>query len=200
MAKIKKINLNSAIVFKTLFYSHGGKIGEKANARICFLDTVLLCQPFIFIKGIKLNSLCLKNGLNIHRSYSSSVNKSRIKTYKQKERKLFQWPDYKSISEMYADVENKQVELVKLADIHGINETKVLNYQLSLFRSYRFRIIAILNLFNSKGCAIPGSDGEMLKESSRGSERIRNYIKLERWLRVNSYQTYKYKRGMIKMI
>ena len=83
---------------------------------------------------------------------------------------MLKWPNYRSIMEMDNYVEHKQAVLVKLAIIYGMSETKVLNYQLNLFRSFRFRILAIVGLFNLKN----------LKFFYLNRSRQKQYIALEK--------------------
>nr|YP_537115.1 probable maturase [Paracoccidioides brasiliensis]AAY30336.1 probable maturase [Paracoccidioides brasiliensis] len=104
--------------------------------------------------GEKLNSLSLKENYKISQRYYSTIKEESKLTLTQIKRMFINnnfktWPENKTLYFIQKDVLQKQMELVSLADIYGLQSEKVYKKQLLLVNSLFFRIIAIDKLFNS---------------------------------------------------
>lgn len=188
---------------------HGGKISEKANALSNVKDTInYVLRDKCIIKwprdvhiGQKLNSRCLKeNFINSKRYYSSVKDKSKITLKKikrqLKDNSMFAWPDNKTLGQIRKEVFKQQLELINLADIHGLCSQEVYKKQKILFNSLFFKIIAIDKLSKSNGAEIPGVDNIKLTSYKKDKNL---YFKLLESLnhkikRPNTYKTSPVKR------
>lgn len=122
---------------------HGGKIAEKAKAGVKQTDTLKNTKTFKQTGLLKFDfenrqqnsvSLIKVSKKSFVRQYSTKdlLTKSRfessisdLKSYKAREGKKI--------------IESKQIELVRLAEKHGLHDTKVFDLQLILVRSLAFR-------------------------------------------------------------
>jgi hypothetical protein len=120
---------------------HGGKTAEKANAGGNASDTRKVSKTFkptglLFCENRLQNSVSLFKVSNnsFARNYSTKdlLNKSRSDT---------SITDLKSYNPIEGKkiIESKQIELVRLAEKHGLQDKKVYDLQLILFRSLAFR-------------------------------------------------------------
>lgn len=186
---------------------HGGKISKEANALGNAKDTdkynrnrrIIRNQPIYVQIGEKLNLSCLNKvsripplrggipplcgGINV-RYYSTIKEESKLSIAEIKrlliDNNVLNWPDNKVLGLIYSEVFKKQMNLVKLANVYGINSEIVHKEQLILSESLFFRIIAIDKLARSGGSKTPGID--KISFCSR-KEDIGNYLTLVEWLR-----------------
>ena len=172
--------LSSRICFKQSFVTQsqfiinkgGGKITEKANALVIQTrDTRRLPR----LKGEKLkgqilffhstnfrlpNSVCF---YPVHKnSWVRNFSTDSVPDGTDRKPLLndLKTSDFNLISER---VRAKQLELVKLAKLHGIRSNKVLDFQKWIAKSWDFRVMAIRDLYLKDGSNTPGVDGETLE-------------------------------------
>jgi len=128
---------------KMIKIKDGGKIAEKANANSNRLDT----RKGVIKTDIRpLNSVCLNKVLltNCVKRYYSTDSQDRNKLLLSKLTSL----DFLNIEERVYD---KQVVLVKLARLKGINSKVVSYLQLWMARSWDFRVHALKTLSKKRG-------------------------------------------------
>jgi len=171
--------LSSRIYFKQSFVTQsqftiskgGGKITEKANALaiqtrdtrwLPRLKSEKLIRQILFSHSTNFrlpNSVCFypvhKNSWV--RNFSTDSNKNLDRKPLLNDLKT---SDFNLISER---VRAKQLELVKLAKLHGIKSNKVLDFQKWMAKSWDFRVTAIRDMYLKKGSNTPGVDGETLE-------------------------------------
>lgn len=128
---------------------YGGKITEKANAKSNFLDTGNIHMTRN-ISGLLLSNSRLQNSASLikvlptqfGRRYSSqdleqsSENETNVIDRKEASPDGYQSFDPNWAKEM---VEEKQIELVRLAEQYGLYDNRVYDRQLLLIRSLNFR-------------------------------------------------------------
>lgn len=143
---------------KNLFKKDGGKIAEKAKV---FGNAKNTKKLFGLIQTDirRLNSVCLNqiSLLKLKRYYSQD---SRLLEYLELDRKkpLFSELQNSDLNIISDEVYEKQVELVRLAELEGTQTNKVQDLQLRLARSWLFRIHALDLLRKKSGSETPGID------------------------------------------
>jgi len=170
--------LSSWIYYKQSFVTRnqfiiskgGGKITEKANALgnqtrdtrgLPRLKSERNIQQRIFIYYTNfrlLNSVC---SYPVHKnSWIRSLSTDSKKLDRRPLLSDLKIPDFNEISER---VRAKQLELVKLAKLHGIRSDKVQDFQKWMAKSWDFRVMAIRDMSLKKGSNTPGVDGKTIE-------------------------------------
>ena len=180
---------------RTEFYSqHGGKTVEKANALSNFKDTgnqyrTELTKGALF-NNVLQNFICLNEISLIKfgiRNRIQDLNRARFMSTLAKP----------SIQELTEQVESKQIELVRLAELKGVCDKSVLDQQLLLARSRVFREYATLLVSGKPESQIPGVDGDEVVYNHTNEESFESLVE---YLRECVYHPNKYKASSIKKI
>lgn len=178
----------------------GGKIAEKAkvlgNAKnIGDHRSSSKIKSRELKSGISsLNSVCLNkisNKISIGRSYSTQNVMSKDITR----------PEYLSLQlsnplEIREEVELKQKELVKLAERHGLFDSRVQQAQILMARSLLFRTHAANIMANKPGSQTPGVDNELMIRD----DIMLSKDELSQFMRDMIYHPKKYKPKPIKRV
>lgn len=187
---------------------YGGKISEKANAKGNALDTwsrqttLQSTTGLLFTNSRLQNSVCLIKVLpkQFGRKYSSQdlqvKNTENVKPgVDRKEVSLKEYTEF-DYNEAKDLVETKQIELVRLAEQHGLHDSKVYDRQLLLLRSLLFRQYAAWIILKKPGSQTPGID----KQSVDPEEKEEMFLPLVEFLREMTYHPNKYRPAAIKRV
>jgi group II intron reverse transcriptase/maturase len=177
---------------------HGGKTAEKANAGGNASDTRKVSKTFK-PTGLLLCDNRLQNSVSqikvsnnsFARNYSTQdlLTKSRYET---------SITDLKSYNPLEGKkiIESKQIELVRLAEKHGLHDTKVYDLQLILVRSLAFREYSTWLILSKPCSATPGMD----KESLDTDNKAEMFVTLVEYLRDMTYHSNKYQPTATKRV
>lgn len=185
---------------------YGGKITEKANAKSNFLDTGNIHMTRN-ISGLLLSNSRLQNSASLikvlptqfGRRYSSqdleqsSENETNVIDRKEASPDGYQSFDPNWAKEM---VEEKQIELVRLAEQYGLYDNRVYDRQLLLIRSLNFRKYTAWIILNKPGSQTAGID----KESVKPEDKEEVFQSLVKFLRDMVYHPNKYQPSAIKRV
>jgi hypothetical protein len=123
---------------------HGGKIAEKAKAGVKRTDTLNFTKTTFKPTGLLQFDFenRLQNSVRLikvsNKSFGRNYSTKDLLTKSRFESSISDLNSYKA-REGKKIIESKQIELVRLAEKHGLHDTKVLDLQLILVRSLAFR-------------------------------------------------------------
>lgn len=177
---------------------HGGKIAEKANAGGNASDTRKVSKTFkptglFFFENRLHNSVSLIKVSNnsFARNYSTKdlLTKSRYET------SITNIKSYNPL-EGKKKIESKQIELVRLAEKHGLHDKKVFDLQLILVRSLAFREYSSWLILSTAGSSTPGIDTESIYTENKAEM----FETLVEFLRDMTYHSNKYQPTAINRV
>ena len=177
---------------------HGGKTAEKANAGGNFSDTRKVYKTFK-PTGLLLCDNRLQNSVSLIKvSNNSFARNYSTKDLLKKSRSETSITDQKSYNPIEGQkiIESKQIELVRLAEKHGLHDKKVFDLQLILVRSLAFREYSTWLILSKPGSATPRID----KESIDKENKAEMFETLVEFLRDMTYHSNKYQPTAIKRV
>lgn len=177
---------------------HGGKTAEKANAGGNATDTRKVSKTFK-PTGLLLCDNRLQNSVSLikvsNNSFARNYSTKDLLTKSRSETSITDLKSYNPI-EGKKIIESKQIELVRLAEKHGLLDKKVFDLQLRLVRSLAFREYSTWLILSKSGSATPGID----KESIDTENKAEMFETLVEFLRDMTYHSTKYQPTAIKRV
>jgi hypothetical protein len=136
---------------------HGGKTAEKANAGGNASDTRKVSKT-LKPTGLLLCDNRLQNSVSLikvsNNSFARNCSTKDLLTKSRSETSITDLKSYNPI-EGQKIIESKQIELVRLAEKHGLHDKKVFDLQLILVRSLAFREYSTWLILSNPGSATP---------------------------------------------
>ena len=177
---------------------HGGKIAEKANAGGNSSDTRKVYKTFE-PTGLLLFDNRLHNSASLIKVSNNSFgrNYSTMDLLK-KSRSESSITDLNSYNPLEGQkiIESKQIELVRLAEKHGLHDKKVFDLQLILVKSLAFREYSTWLILSKQGSSTPGIDNESIDTGNK-AEMFKTLVE---YLRDMTYHSNKYQPTAIKRV
>lgn len=177
---------------------HGGKIAEKAKAGGNSSDTRKVSKTFK-PTGLLLCDNRLQNSVSLIKVSNSSFGRNySTKDLLTKSRSESSITDLKSYNphEGKKIIENKQIELVRLAEKLGLHDKKVFDLQLILVRSLAFREYSTWLILSKPRSSTPGIDNESIDTENK-AEMFKTLVE---FLRDMTYHSNKYQPTAIKRV
>lgn len=177
---------------------HGGKTAEKANAGGNASDTRKVSKTFK-PTGLLLCENRLQNSVSLikvsNNSFARNYSTKDLLTKSRSETSITNLKSYNPI-EGKKIIESKQIELVRLAEKHGLHDKKVFDLQLILLRSLAFREYSSWLILSKPGSATPGIDTESIDTENKAEM----FETLVEFLRDMTYHSNKYQPTAIKRV
>ena len=177
---------------------HGGKIAEKANAGGNSSDTRKVYKTFE-PTGLLLFDNRLHNSASLIKVSNNSFGRNySTKDLLKKSRSESSITDLNSYNPLEGQkiIESKQIELVRLAEKHGLHDKKVFDLQLILVKSLAFREYSTWLILSKQGSSTPGIDNESIDTGNK-AEMFKTLVE---YLRDMTYHSNKYQPTAIKRV